>query len=64
MKFITIISSLALISSTVTALALPNKQDLVTRDNEELEARINIAACFKCISLKALEGGDCHKVCS
>ena len=61
---IAIITSIALISSTVTALALPNEQDLVTRDNE-IEERMpfNVDCLLKCF-LRRKNIGECRKQCS
>jgi len=60
---IAIITSIALISSTVTALALPNEQDLVTRDNE-IEARVPLNfECFaKCFIRYPVD--ECRKKCA
>jgi len=64
MKLSIVITSLALISSTVTAIALPNEQDLVTRDSEKIEARMNIGACLKCVVHHIGSPRACHKECS
>ena len=63
MKFSIVITALALISSTVTAIALPNEQDLVARDNEEVEARTNIACFVHCKFIAHKSTDECRKLC-
>jgi len=66
MKLSIIITSLALISSTVTAVALPNEQveDLVIRDNE-IEERMpfNVDCLLKCF-FRRKNIDECRKQCS
>ena len=64
MKFSIVITSLVLISSTVTALTLPNEQDLVTRDNHEVEARtpLNFNCLLKCFLHHSAD--ECNKKCA
>jgi len=66
MKLSIVITSLALISSTVTAVALPNEQveDLVIRDNE-IEERMpfNADCLLKCF-FRGKNIGECRKQCS
>ena len=61
MKFSIIIPSLALISSTVTAFALPNEQDLANRDNEV--PKLNTACLARCdLNTKSVQ--ECRKLCT
>ena len=66
MKLSIVITSLALISSTVTAVALPNEQveDLVIRDNEiEERMPLNIQCLLKCF-LRRKNIDECRKQCA
>jgi len=60
MKFSIIVPSLLLILSTVTALALPNEQDLVARDDNDVP-KLNLACLIPCVGHKSV--AECRKIC-